>query len=224
MKERFVQLSIWDLLEDAKQEPLEVNWNLLWDSLDEELTDLKVSEQLQLASDAVLQIVEVFHIRSLEAFEELEIYRSNDGAVMRDEDFAPFVRQFIDIDFDEFVEPLVNPVRKPYTIAEGDERQSIVEIVDKEVLIETIQDVQEVEFASIVEVAHSENVSDWIKAIANYFVTTSAKLTTWSELCQKLDITPLEIWLGLLLGNFVLRQTIEESSSFYDSEILIETC
>lgn len=54
MSEEFVQLSIWDLLEEAKQEPLEVNWNLLWDSLDGELISLEPSEQLQLAADALL--------------------------------------------------------------------------------------------------------------------------------------------------------------------------
>ncbi|NJN11491.1 MAG: hypothetical protein HC815_27355 [Richelia sp. RM1_1_1] len=224
MNEKFVQLEIWDLLDEAKQEPLEVNWNLLWDSLDFSLIDLEVSQQLQVASEALLQMVEVFHIRSMEAFEELEAYTSDDGPVMGNVDFVPFVRQFIDIDFDEFIEPLVSSIRKPYTLKEGDECQSQVEVIDKQVLLEATQQVPEVADRSVIEVAHSENVSDWIKAITNYFVTTSVKLTTWSELCQKLDITPVEILLGLLLGNFALRQTLEESSSFYDSEILIETC
>ena len=82
MSKEFVQLEIWDLLEEAKQEPFDVNWNLLWDSLDVSLIVLNSSEQLQVAADALLQMVEVFHLRSMEAFEELEAFTSDDGPVM----------------------------------------------------------------------------------------------------------------------------------------------
>lgn len=224
MNEKYVQLEIWDLLEEAKQEPLEVNWNLLWDSLDVSLIGLESSEQLQVAADALLQMVEVFHLRSMEAFEELEACTSDDGPVMGDKDFTFFVRQFVDIDFDEFIEPLVSPIRKPYTFTEGNANQSQVEIVDKQVLLEAIEVVPEGEFERVVDVAHSENVSDWTRAIANYFFTTSVKFAALSELCSKVNIAPVEIWLGLLLGNFALRQTFSESNSFYDSEIFVEIC
>lgn len=227
MNEKFVQLSIWDLLDEAKQEPFEVDWNLLWDSLDVSLVDLEVSQQLQVASTALLQMVEVFHIRSMEAFEELEIYRSNNGAVMGDKDFAPFVRQTMDIDFDEFIEPLVSPIPRSYTHGEGNGSQSIVEVVDRKALLETAEESQESSFleeaASVVEIAYQENVSDWVEAIANYFTVTGIEQTTWSELLENLDIAPVEILLGLLLGDFVLNQVQSASSCFYDSEILIET-
>ncbi|NJO62209.1 MAG: hypothetical protein HC836_29480 [Richelia sp. RM2_1_2] len=226
MNEEFVQLSIWDLLEEAKLEPFEVDWDVLWDSLDVSLVGLGVSQQLQVASVALLQMVEVFHIRSMEAFDELEIYRSNDGAVMGDRDFAPFVRQFMDIDFDEFVEPLVNPIPRSHTHAGGG--QSIVEVVDREVLLESGEESQESSppevVASVVEIAYEENVSDWVEAIANYFTVTGIEQTTWSELLENLDIAPVEIFLGLLLGNFALSQVQNELNLFYESEILIEIC
>ena len=222
MNPKYVQLEIWDLLNEAKQEPFEVNWSLLWDSLDVSLTDLELSEQLQVAADALVQMVEVFHIRSMEAFEELEAYTSDDGPVMGDGDFAPFVRQFMDIDFDEFIEPLVSPIRKPYTFTEGNECQSQVEVVDKEILLETIEVAPEVEFEKIVDIAHRENVSDWTSAIANYFVATRVKSATWSELRKKVNIAPVEIFLGLLLGDFILSQNRDELHLFYDNEISVE--
>ena len=116
-----MQLEIWDLLEEAFEEPLEVDWDVLWDGLDMSLVGLGVSQQLQVASVALLQMVEVFRIRSMEAFEELEAYTSHDGPVMGDGDFACFVRQTMDIDFDQFIQPLVSPIRKPYTFTKGDE-------------------------------------------------------------------------------------------------------
>ena len=139
MSKEFVQLEIWDLLEEAKQEPFDVNWNLLWDSLDVSLIVLNSSEQLQVAADALLQMVEVFHLRSMEAFEELEAFTSDDGPVMGDKDCTLFGRPTVDVDFDEFIEPLVSPIRKSYTFTERDEYQSQMEIVDKEILLETIE-------------------------------------------------------------------------------------
>lgn len=224
MNQKYVQLSIWDLLEEAKKEPLEADFDLLWDGLDVSLVDLEVSQQLQVAAEVLLQMVEVFRVRSTEAFEELEIYRSNDGAMMGDRDFAPFVRQTMEIDFDEFVEPLVSNIRKSYTTAEGDDNQSIVEIVDRELLLETIEESLESSLqqktASVIEITHSENVSDWVEAIANYFTMTGIKKATWSELLDNLYIAPVEIFLGLLLGDFALNQNQSELSSFYDREFI----
>ena len=222
MNEEFVQLEIWDLLEEARQEPLEVDWDVLWDGLDMSLVGLGVSEQLKVASVAVVEMVEVFCVRNAEVLEELELYRSNDGAVMGDRDFAPFVRQFMDIDFDEFIEPLVSPLPRTYTHAGG---QSIVEVVNKDDLLEASEESKESSppevVASVVEIAYQENVSDWISAIANYFTITGIEKATWSELLENLDIAPVEILLGLLLGDFVLSQIQNESNYFYKSEIII---
>ena len=222
MSEKYVQLEIWDLLEEAFEEPLEVDWDVLWDGLDMSLVGLGVSQQLQVASVALLQMVEVFRIRSMEAFEELEAYTSHDGPVMGDGDFACFVRQTMDIDFDQFIQPLVSPIRKPYTFTKGDEYQSQLEIVDKQVLLEAIEVVSEGEFASVVDIAHSENVSDWTRAIANYFVRTGVKSATWSDLRKKINIAPVEIFLGLLLGDFTLSQIRNELHLFYENDILVQ--
>lgn len=74
----------------------------------------------------------------------------------------------------------------------------------------------------VVEIAYQENVSDWISAITNYFTVTGIEQTTWSELLENLDIAPVEISLGLLLGNFSLSQIQDKSSSFYDNEIFVQ--
>ena len=227
MNEKFVQLELWDLLEEARQEPFEVDWKFLLDSLDMSLVGLGVSQQLKVASVAMLQMVEVFCVRNAEVLEELELYRSNDGAVMGDRDFASFVRQTMDIDFDEFIEPLVSPIPRSHTHGKGNS-QSIVEVVDREALLETAEESQESSPPevddSVVEIAYQENVSDWISVIANYFTVMGIEQTTWSELLENLDIAPVEILLGLLLGHFTLSQVQNELHLFYDSEILIETC
>lgn len=184
---------------------------------------LELSEQLKVASVAVVEMVGVFCVRNAEVLEELELYRSNDGTAMGDRDFAPFVRQFMDIDFDEFIEPLVSPIPRTYTHAGG---QSIVEVVDKDALLEDTEESKkssppEVD-VPVVEIAYQENVSDWVEAIKNHFTFTGIEKATWSELLDNLDIAPVEILLGLLLGNFALRKVQNQTSCFYDCQILVE--
>lgn len=70
--------------------------------------------------------------------------------------------------------------------------------------------------------AYKENVSDWVEAIADYFTVMGIEKATWSELLEDLDIAPVEILLGLLLGHFTLSQVQDESNYFYDGEILVE--
>lgn len=184
---------------------------------------MEASKQLQIASTVCLQITEIFYTRSKEAFEELEIYRSSDGAVMGDRDFAPFIRQSMNIDFEEFVEPLVSTIRKPYTQSEDDEPHSIVEIVDKQVLLETLAETSpQEEYVLLTEIAYEENVSDWVEVVSNYFTVANTQTTTWYELKKSLNIAPVEIFLGLLLGTFELNQIQNESSCFYEREILVE--
>lgn len=142
MNEKYIQLEIWDLLSEARLSPLEVNWRQLWDGLDVSLLDLNTTEQLQVAANALVQMVEVFQCRSVELFEEIEAVTSDDGPVMGDADFAPFVRQTMDISFDEFIEPLVSSIRKPYEWAPEVENQSVAQIVDKEVLLETLTEIE----------------------------------------------------------------------------------
>jgi hypothetical protein len=76
---------------------------------------------------------------------------------------------------------------------------------------------------SVLMLSHAENVSDWVNAIAQYFALATGGVVSFSELCDKITMPPVEIWLGLLLGNFVLKQTESEGSDylFYQSEITV---
>ena len=65
-------------------------------------------------------------------------------------------------------------------------------------------------------VSHAENVSDWVKALADGQVDSPQRLV---DLQQQLRMPLIEIWLAALLGGFSMKQR----GSFYDTqEVWIE--
>jgi hypothetical protein len=220
---------LWEILLEAKENPQSVEWYNIWQALDTALVDLDIFEQLALAGEAVSQMSLIFQSRSKLAFEELDALTSDEGPVMASDAFAQFVRQSMHIDFSEFIEPRKPDGRKPYEKQGLDDITSVAVAVDKQDLLDVLEDwkvspvlgTEDVD--SVLAVSHAENVSDWVKVIAQYFVAARVDTVSWSELCDNITISPVEIWLGLLLGNFVLRQTEGVGlHSFYDSEIFAQ--
>jgi hypothetical protein len=224
-----IEIDLWEILLEAKENPQSVEWCEIWDALDSALVNLDTSAQLALAGEAVSQMSLIFQSRSKLAFEELDAITSDDGPVMARDAFAQFVRQSMHVDFSQFIEPRKPDGRKPYEKQGLDDITSVAVAVDKQDLLDVLEDFQaspvlSVEnMDSVLMLSHAENVSDWVSAIANYFTVVGRGVVSFSELCDKIALSPVEIWLGLLLGNFVLRQAQNEGLClFYDSEILVK--
>ncbi len=68
-------------------------------------------------------------------------------------------------------------------------------------------------------IAHEESVSDWVRAITDW-VQHHPELLRVSliMLAQALRISRVDLWLGLLFGNFEL----EPQGSFYGSDVWIK--
>jgi hypothetical protein len=133
---------------------------------------------------------------------------------MADDAFDRYVRQSMVVDFDQFIEPLQSLPRKiPEQAKCGN---SIVQEIDKETLIQVLELESllslEEEFELAISTAHTENVSAWIEAIA-HCITNNSSPVRLIDLQTALPLPTVEIWLGLLLGNFKL----EQRGSFYDS-------
>jgi hypothetical protein len=118
------------------------------------------------------------------------------------------------VDFDQFIEPLPSLTRKiPEQQKNGN---SIVGAIDKEVLIQSLEQANllsfEEEFERVINTAHTENVSAWVEAIAHCITNNSSPMRL-QDLQMALKLPIVEIWLGLLLGDFKL----EQRGRFYDS-------
>ena len=133
---------------------------------------------------------------------------------MADDAFDRYVRQSMVVDFDQFIEPLQSLPRKiPKPTKHGN---SIVSAIDKEVLIQVLEQENLLSFEEKLEqaisTAHAEDVSAWVEAIAHCIANNSSPMRLM-DLQAALPLSMVEIWLGLLLGDFKLKQR----GGFYDS-------
>ena len=214
MNVKQLELDLWDVLSTARQTPKDANLPMVFQLLDLTLVDLDTRSQLRVAGEAVCQIAYLFCDRSNFLFEELHSRAANGEPIMADDAFDRYVRQSMVVDFDQFIEPLQSLPRKiPEQAKNGN---SIVGAIEKEVLIQALEQESllsvEEEFERAISTAHAEDVSSWIEAIAQCIANSFSPMRL-IDLQATLPLPIVEIWLGLLLGNFKL----EQRGSFYDS-------
>jgi hypothetical protein len=214
MKVKQLELDLWDVLSTARQTPEDANLPMVFELLDLTLVDLDTRSQLRIAGEAVCQITNLFCDRSSFLFEELHSRTVKGEPIMADDAFDRYVRQSMVVDFDQFIEPLRSLPRKiPEQTKHGN---SMVGAIDKEVLIQALEQESllslEDEFEQAISTAHTENVSAWIEAIAQC-ITNNSHPICLKDLQKTLKLPIVEIWLGLLLGDFKL----EQRGNFYDS-------
>ena len=218
MKVKQLELDLWDVLSTARQTPEDTNLPMVFKLLDLTLVDLDTRSQLRIAGEAVCQIADLFCDRSNFLFEELHSRTANGEPIMADDAFDRYVRQSMVVDFDQFVEPRQSLPRKiPEPTKYGN---SIVSEIDKEVLIQALEQEGllsfEEEFELAISNAHTENVSAWVEAIAHCIANNSSPICL-QDLQMALQLPIVEIWLGLLLGDFKLVQ----KGWFYDSRKIL---
>ncbi|MFM7601112.1 MAG: hypothetical protein ACKO7R_07935 [Pseudanabaena sp.] len=221
MQVKQLELDLWNVILTARQTPEDANLSMMYNLLDLALLDLDTRSQMRVAGEAVCQITDLFCDRSGFSFEGLHSRAVNGEPIMADDAFDRYVRQSMVVDFEQFLEPLPSLPRK---ISEQVKiGNSIVGEIDKEVLIQVLEQESLLsfgeEYAQAISTAHTENVSSWIEVIAQYIDNNYAPIRLL-VLQQNLQLSVVEIWLGLLLGNFKLQQR----GLFYDSgEIWIST-
>jgi hypothetical protein len=214
MKVKQLELDLWDVLSTARQIPEDANFLMVFKLLDLTLVDHDTRSQLRIAGEAVCQIADLFCDHSSFLFEELHSRAVKGEPIMADDAFDRYVRQSMVVDFDQFIEPLQSLPRKiPEQTKHGN---SMVGAIDKEVLIQALEQESllsvEEEFERAISTAHAEDVSSWIEAIAQC-ITNNSHPICLKDLQKTLKLPIVEIWLGLLLGDFKLDQR----GNFYDS-------
>ena len=217
-----LELPLWELLQEATIAPDEADVQQLLDVLEESLSQLDVVGQLQVAAEAIAQIVQVFQERSALAFEELEATNSDEGPIMPEDAFDRYVRQTMEVDFEQFIEPLEKlPRRTPERSGVGDEPRTVVGELDQTALLQALDeqmsqhpDWTEVEaFNQAMELAHDEDVSTWVGTISQWMGEHQVVMIPLVQLQQAIGMPLIQLWLALLLGGFA----IEQRGEFYDT-------
>ena len=215
MKVKQLELDLWDVISTARQTPKDANLPMVFKLLDLTLIDLDTRSQLRIAGDAVCQIADLFCDRSSFLFEEIHSRAVKGEPIMADDAFDRYVRQAMVVDFEQFIEPLPSlPKKIPEPTKHGN---STVSAIDKEVLIQALEQESLLSFEDELELAistaHAEDVSSWIEAISLCIANNFSPMRL-IDLKAVLPLPIVETWLGLLLGDFKLEQRGE----FYCTE------
>ena len=207
MQVKQLDLDLWDVISTARQTPEDANLPMVFELLDLTLVDLDMRSQLRIAGDAVCQIADLFCDRSSFLFEELHSRAVDGEPIVPDDAFDRYVRQSMVVDLEQFIEPLQSLPRKiPEQIKNGN---SIVREIDKDVLIQALEQESllslEEEFKMAISTAHAEDVSVWVTAISRCIASHFSPIRL-TDLHNALQLPIVEVWLGLLLGDFKLEQ------------------
>jgi hypothetical protein len=224
---RQLELPLWEVLKDATALPELANLPDLWASLDSALVPLATSEQLEVAGDALVQIAEIIHERSLLAFEEIDSVLQEEGPILAEDFFDRFVRQSMQVDFEQFIEP---PSRLPRLVTERDfessseDNQSLAGEVDKAALLSMVDELErelnEAELTQQVqELAHDEPIGEWVEMIRDFLSNRPAgEAISFVELQRSLSMPRINLWLGLLHAQEFCQ--LYQQGWFYDPDTL----
>ena len=214
MEGQQLELDLWQSLETASRFPETADLRSLCDALEQTLLDQSLAEQLAVAGNVLVQLSEVHAARADLLISRWERQHNPTEPVVNLEECVDLFVQSLSLDVtDLFEEP--EPVQYPTNRKKKLSTQidgSVVGDMDKEALLNWVdqmaveQPLDEAQMADqIWDLAHGENVEEWSRAIADYLNQTKSPIQ-FLELQQMLKLPIVEVWLGLLLGNFSLRQ------------------
>ncbi len=215
---RQLELDLWTALKNASNDPIGAEFKLVWEALDGLMPGLSVSAQLETASRAIVQVTDIFQVQAGLIFEGLDATATMDGPTMTVDAFDRYVRQSMEIDFDDYIESVERPDRSARNVQPiDDEFYSQVQSIDKTTLLETLHEeilltdaeVQE----SAMSVAHGEDITEWIETIREQLQRFDRPIEL-QQLLNAVNLKLVELWLGLLLGGYELSRSVN-SKDFY---------
>jgi len=215
-----------DVLAATSWETIDIN--SAWRSLDSSIAQLETPKQIQVVGRAIEHLVELFVASSQQVFEELDATLAQDGPQMTIEQFLPFVRQGMEIDFSQFVGGFDrDSERGPYAprmvgLEQLEDDRTIVASVDPTTLADAVEGLEAgaaLDLEATLKLAHVEDVEAWAKAISAYFETAEVEIVALQTLRQAIQLPWIELWLGLLLGGYRLQR---QGTDFYGGDIWVQ--
>ena len=211
------QLELWEELQSAQVMPEQVDVVALLNAMEEAIAQTPETDRLQVAGEALLRVAELCAARSdILITQWEEAYR--DPIVDRGF-FGDVVRQTMAVDLSDLMEPA--PSRKRRTKSVSQPQGSIATPVEKAAVLALVEQWEakaQTQQQQVLDVAHSEDVTAWARAIAAWLQAAPSPRVSLSELSKGLGMEWIEVWLCVLLGGFELGQAGE----FYQSPIWVQ--
>jgi hypothetical protein len=214
-----------DVLAATRWETIDIK--AAWRSLDLSISDLDTPKQIQIVGRAIEHLVELFVASSEQVFEELDATLVQEGPQMTIEQFLPYVRQGMEINFSQFVGGFDCTGKRgpcaPRMVGaeEVEDDRTMVATVDPATLADAVEGLEsegELDLEAALDLAHIEDVEAWARTIAAYFETAEVESVSLQMLQQSVHLPWIEVWLGLLLGGYRLER---RGDDFYAGDIWV---
>lgn len=240
-------LPFYAYLQDAISAPQDVELETLWEWFDLAIADLDDQAKLKVAGEAIFQIAAVFAAKTGMALEEVMASASQDGPEMRLDEFDCYVRQTMQIDLEQYIEPISSldvpdcPITPWSAWQELQARQAVESSVINEIstsvleewigLLQELTDVsEEAQIEKIKELSHGEDIEAWSARLINCLKKLrrrhKQRPISFLDVLQALRLPPAEtseIWLAFLLGDhpYQLQRIAHDFYSVVGIEVVI---
>ena len=217
MPAQHFQHPLTQAIEQAIANPATANLTALLAELECILPSVSEAEQLQVAGDVLAQLIDLYVCRAeqlLDAWEEQ--YNPNPCEPILSADLLQEVlRHTMTLNLDEI---WVAAAPKPQPLQPTD---TVVGLVAQTNLLEFLNQIHpEQAQRSALEVAHEEDITTWVQAIAQWLQQHPRPQVSLLELQQSLQMPLIQMWLALLLGEF----TLDQQGDFYELEGIRVSC
>lgn len=189
-----LELDLWGDLKSALAQPEVANLQMLWQELEQAIAPLEKNQQLQVAAEAISQIVEVYVSRANGILDSLEVVDNSDGPILSDDFLSGLMRQSMSLDLSDMMEDLFPAGDSQISVSSG----SQVAPIDKKAAKAIARKVNALAKKDLLDLAGKENISAWQQAIAGWMQQHQGHKVSLLQLQQALDMPLVEIWLGLL--------------------------
>ncbi|NJM98552.1 MAG: hypothetical protein HC800_16580 [Phormidesmis sp. RL_2_1] len=215
---RQLELNLEVAFEEAAEVPEKVDVLSLWAQFEGELAELGQRDRLRVAGDVLVQLAGLCEAKADVLWEDWQDAHNADGPVMGESWLQGLTRQSQELDFSGLVKRSYRTMESGESNTEKQADDSVMGAVDKSAVLEMLDGLDEALKAEALAVSHSENVSDWVKAIASQQTRKPQRLI---DLQAQLKMPLIEVWIAALLGGFIL----EQRGSFYQTqEVWVSGC
>ena len=212
---RQLELSLELAFEEAAEMPEAADVLSLWKQFESELAGLEQRDHLRVAGDILVQLAGLCESKSEVLWEDWQDAHNANGPVMDGDWLQGVTRQTQELDFSD----LVNRSYQTHPNADKADEDSVVGDVEKLSVLDMLDALDDADLKSqALAVSHAENVSDWVKALADKQRDAPQRLV---DIQQQLNMPLIEVWIAALLGGFPM----EQRGSFYQTkEVWVSNC
>ena len=207
---RQLELNLAVALEEAAEVPKNVDVLSLWTQFEGELAGLEQRDRLRVAGDILVQLAGLCETKADLLWEDWQDAHNADGPVMDGDWLQGLTRQTQELDFSDLVNR--SYISRDLPNEDKADEDSVAGDVEKLSVLDMIDALEDVGLKSqALAVSHSENVSDWVKALAEKQTRSPQRLV---DVQSQLRMPIIEMWIAALLGGFPM----EQRGSFYDTQ------